>query len=309
MIQKQNCGELAEKLKKVQTLNTDFNLKAGKAVSLDTSREWSEEEKALLAEAVKVGEEIEKLILELDTITFETTVTVTYVCKINKKKETSETITIDFEKKLEYSVTFYKNRHIDLPDNFREVMTDIWNRNVDIIKKTIEEQGFDEVILTPGNLSVPDVHAKMSEGYFATLEGVQFKKSGAFESVVEITNKPRIVLIHKNNARDVSQRLELNKTRNIKASDFIESGQNLTLTDYLIFQRQYFEENNKHLDYPNCVWLPGSVVKNSDANVEFRMVYARWVVDNIDIGRLNVGSEEFNQSYPHVGCRLSQRFV
>ena len=39
---KENCREIVEKLKKVQTLNADFNVKAEIVLSFDTSREWNE---------------------------------------------------------------------------------------------------------------------------------------------------------------------------------------------------------------------------------------------------------------------------
>jgi hypothetical protein len=296
---KQNCAELAEKLKKVQNLNSDFDTKAEKALSFDTSRDWNEEESALITEAGKVGEENEQLLIELEKIIFETNVTATYVCKINKKKETSETITIDFEKKLEYSISFYKTHHIDLPENFREIMTDIWNRNIDIIQKSIEEQGFDEILLIPGNLSVPDVHTKMSEGYTATAKGGWFTDGGSFEGVIEKTTKPRIILIHKNNAQNLYDRPELQKILGQKVEDLIKSGQTLTLTDYLIYQRQFFEETGNRLDKSSRGWTPGSTVKNPGGG--FRVVYADW-----GDSRLLMHAGDPDGSNSRVGCRLSR---
>ena len=303
MNQKQNCGELAEKLKKVQTLNTDFNVKAEKALSFDTSREWNEEETTLIAEAGKVSEEIERQILELEKSIGPDSISAMYICKDKdddeNDTETSETISIDFEKKLEYSVTFYKNHHIDLPDNFREIMTDIWNRNVDVIKKSIEEQGFDEILLIPGNLSVPDVHTKMSEGYTATSKSGWFDEGGSFEGVIEKTTGPRIILIHKNKAQNLEDRPELKKTLGQKAEDLIKSDQTFTLTDYIIFQRQFFEETGNHLDESGWTWTPGSTVKNPGGG--FRVVIAVWRG-----GRLGVYADDPDDSSSRVGCRLSR---
>ena len=299
MNNKQNCGELVEKLKQVQTLNIDFNLKAEKAVSFDTSREWNDEEKALIAEAVKVGEEIEKLIFELEKSIEPISVTATYAHKDWNNVETSETITIDFEKKLEYSVTFYKNHHIEIPDNFREIMSDIWSRNIDVIKKSIEEQGFDEILLIPGDTSVADLNLKMSEGYAETYQSENFKAGGSFEGVIEKTKEPRIVLIHKNNAQKLRDRPEFQKTLGQKAEDLIKSGQTLTLTDYLIYQRQFFEETGNHLDESGWTWTPGSTVKNPGGG--FRVVIAVWRG-----GRLGVYADDPDDSSSRVGCRLSR---
>jgi hypothetical protein len=302
MNNKQNCGELVEKLKQVQTLNIDFNLKAEKAVSFDTSREWNDEEKALIAEAVKVGEEIEKLIFELEKSIEPISVTATYAHKDWNNVETSETITIDFEKKLEYSVTFYKTHHINLPENFREIMTDIWDRNIDVIQKTIEEQGFDEILLVPGGLSVPVVHAKMSEGYQTTKEWGGFTDGGSFEGVAEKTTGPRIILIHKNNAQNLEDRPELKKTIRETAGSFIQSGQTLTLTDYLIYQRQYFEETGKHLDELTYAWLPGSIVPKPGGG--FRVVFADW-----DGAELDVRADDSGDWHSLLGCRLSRCLI
>jgi hypothetical protein len=296
---KQNCGELMDKLKKVQNLNVDFNVKAEKVLLLDTSRDWGEEETTLIAEMGKVEEEIDRLILELDKIIFETTVTATYNRKDENHVEMSEIITIDFEKKLEYSVNFYRNHNIDLPENFRDIMTDIWNRNIDVFQKTIEEQGFDEILLIPGNVSVPDVHNKMSKGYFATSKGVWFDEGGSFEGVIEKTTKPRIILIHKIIAHNLYDRPGLEKTLEKNADSFINSGQTLTLIDYLIYQRQYFEETGKHLDESSRAWIPGSTVKNLGGG--FGVVDVGW-----DGDRLYVDADDPSGSVLGFGCRLSR---
>ena len=306
MNQKQNCGELAEKLKKVQTLNTDFNVKAEKALSFDTSREWNEEETTLIAEAGKVSEEIERQILELEKSIGPDSISAMYICKDKNDDgsdvETSEaiSITIDFEKKFEYSVTFYKNHHIDVPENFRVIMTDIWNRNIDVIQKSIEEQGFDEILLIPDTLSVPDVHNKMSEGYQTTKTSSSFEKGGSFDGVIEKTTRPRIILIYKNRAQNLTDRPELEKTIHDKnAYSFINSGQTLTLTDYLIYQRQFFEETGEHLDDLAYTWLPGSTVPKPGGG--FRVVRADWYV-----GGLSVDAAVPDDSDSYLGCRLSR---
>jgi hypothetical protein len=302
---KQNCGELVEKLKKVQTLNADFNAKAGKALSFDTSRDWNEEESALITEAGKVGEENEQLLIELEKSIGPDSISAMYICKDKNDDgsdvETSEaiSITIDFEKKLEYSVTFYKNHHIEIPDNFREIMSDIWSRNIDVIKKSIEEQGFDEILLIPGDTSVADLNLKMSEGYAETYQSENFKAGGSFEGVIEKTKEPRIVLIHKNNAQKLRDRPEFQKTLGQKAEDLIKSGQTLTLTDYLIYQRQFFEETGNHLDESGWTWTPGSTVKNPGGG--FRVVIAVWRG-----GRLGVYADDPDDSSSRVGCRLSR---
>jgi hypothetical protein len=297
---KENCREIVEKLKKVQTLNADFNVKAEIVLSFDTSREWNEKETALIAEAGKVSEEIEKHILELEKSIGPDSISATYTHKDENGVETSETITIDFEKKLEYSVTFYKTHHIDLPDNFREIMTDIWSRNIDVIQKSIEEQGFDEILLIPGDLYIPDVHAKMSKGYSTTDIKPRLHSRASFEIVIEKIKEPHIILIHKKNAQNLKDRPELKGTLDKTVNNLIKSGQTLTLTDYLIYQRQFFEETGKHLDDTgNFPWIPGSTLKGPDDG--FIVVQA---------GANGSGGLGLNATSPATnsvggGCRLS----
>ncbi len=232
---------------------------------------------------------------------FETVISAEYKTKDEKGKEKVENIEIDFEKKLEYSMLFYKENGIKVPVNFAEIMIDIWERNMDEMQKSIEKGGFDEAILVPGGLSISDVHTKMSTGYAETYKGSYFTDGGSFEGVTEKTTGPRIILIHKNNAQNLRDRPELKKTLGMKAGDLIKSGEKLSLIDYLIFQKQYLESTKKHLDEDGWTWLSGSTVKNPAGGV--RVVLASW----LGVG-LYVDADDPGDPNPPFGCRLSRCF-
>ena len=168
------------------------------------------------------------------------------------KKEKKETITLDIEKKLEDFLSFYKKTNIDLPPNFEETIKDIWERNQDEIKEAIEQKGFNEILVIPGNVPLLELSEKMKMGneYFT---GSNFDEGGGFEKALsENTDKPRIVLVH--NTQNLEDRPELLATKNIKGKD-VNLKETPTLEDYLIFQRKYFEDTQKHLDEKGWTWL------------------------------------------------------
>jgi MoxR-like ATPase len=221
-----------------------------------------------------------------------------YKRKDEKGKVVKENIEIDFQEKLDSAVDFYKKHGIKLPADFTEQIQDIWQRNVDSMKEAIEKQGFDEVLFVPSGLAVPDLHTKMSAGYIKTYQGSNFESNGSFSGVKEKTTESRIILIHKNNAQNLANRPELKETLGKTAESFVKSGEAFTLTDYLIYQKKYFEETGKHLDVDGWTWLPGSRVGSL-------VVCADW---RPGVGRLGVSADAPGDSYPIVGCRPSRCF-
>jgi MoxR-like ATPase len=221
-----------------------------------------------------------------------------YKRKDEKGKVVKENIEIDFQEKLDSAVDFYKKHGIKLPADFTEQIQDIWQRNVDSMKEAIEKQGFDEVLFVPSGLAVPDLHTKMSAGYIKTYQGSNFESNGSFSGVKEKTTESRIILIHKNNAQNLANRPELKETLGKTAESFVKSGEAFTLTDYLIYQKKYFEETGKHLDVDGWTWLPGSRVGSY-------VVCAYWDPDD---GQLSVHANTPGSSYPFIGCRPSRCF-
>ena len=164
-----------------------------------------------------------------------------------------ESISLDIEEKLEEFILFYQQSNIDLPPNFEEDIKEIWGRNENQIKESIEQNGFDDILLMPQNMSLPDLHSKMTDGYTTTYEGSNFTSGGSFTGAKsQNVDKPRIVLVHK--TQNLQDRPELAKTLNVKVQD-LNLDQILTLEDYLVFQRKYFKETGKHLDEVGLTWL------------------------------------------------------
>ena len=227
-----------------------------------------------------------------------------YSHKDEKGKEVKETIELDFEKSLESYQAFYEKHKIKLAEDFGETMQDIWERNREALTEQVEKYGFDEMILVPGGLSVPEIHAQMSEGYNPTYESSNFKEGGSFAGVKEKTEADRIVLIHRKGAESPKDHPLLKETLGKMAEDLIKSAEALTLTDYLVFQKKFFEETGSHIDSKHkdgnyyWTWLPGS--KSGS-----RVPDARW--DPGD-GQLVVSAGGADVSRSNLGCRLSRSF-
>ena len=165
-----------------------------------------------------------------------------------------ENITFSIEEKLEEYIAFYKKTKLNLPPNFEDNIKEIWENNIDEIQKVIQENGFNEMLLLPGNIPLTELNTKMTEGYNTTWESDNFKKDGGSFAGAKSKNvdKMRIVLVHK--TQNLKDRPELKQTLNIKGQD-LKRDQILTLEDYLIFQKKYFKETGEHLDADGWTWL------------------------------------------------------
>ncbi len=229
-----------------------------------------------------------------------------YSYKDKEGKEKEKTITFDFEILLESQRAFYLKHSIELPSDFDETMSDIWDRNEEAITQEIKVNGFDELLMIPGDLDLPTLHTKMSVGYNATYEGSNFKTGGSFAGVRE-EKKPRLVLVHNTaNLNDAP----VFGAPGIQAKDIMEENQ-LTLTDWLIWQRMFFDGKGEHPDDWNkksATWLPGSTipVDPTDPSKGFRVVDANWAPS---VGRLVVSASDASDSNPFLGCRLSRSFL
>ncbi len=208
--------------------------------------------------------------------------------------ERQEVITLDLEVKLQEFLSFYQKTHIDLPTDFEDTIRDIWTRNYDDIQSAIEQNGFDDLLIVPGNISISDLKEKMTmeQGYFT---GSNFDEGGGFAGAQsQNTDKPRILLVHK--AQNLKDRPELASTLNIKGKD-VNLDHILTLEDSLIFQRKYFEETQKHLDEVGWIWLGTT----SGA----RLVCSNW---NPGYRRLVVSADDLAHQLDNLGARSSRCF-
>lgn len=206
-----------------------------------------------------------------------------------------EDITFDIEKSFAEYIAFYKKTKLDLPPNFEDNIKEIWENNIDEIQKAIQENGFNEMLLIPGNIPLTDLNTKMTEGYKETWESGNFEEGGSFAGAKsQNVDKARIVFAHK--TQNLEDRTELKKTLNVKGQD-VKMDQTLTLEDYLIFQRKYFEETNQHLDENGWTWL---ATKSGS-----RLVYANW-----DPGdeQVDVDADDLDFQGEHLGARPSRSF-
>ena len=209
----------------------------------------------------------------------------------DKKKET---ITLDIEAKLEEFTDFYNKTKLDLPRDFEETIKDIWEKNQTEIQESIEQNGFDDLLVVPGNISLQDLaeKMKMGKGYY---ESGNFTSGGSFSGAVsKNVDKPRIILVHK--TKELTDRPELASTFNIKGQD-VKLDKALTLEDYIIFQRKYFAETGKHLDEKKYTWLA--------TKAGTRLVISDW---NPDDGKLYVYAFGLEVQVGHLGVRPSRSF-
>jgi len=231
-------------------------------------------------------------------------ISATYTRRDNKK----ETITLDLEQKLQEFTDFYNKTKLDLPLNFEETIKDIWENNQTEIQEAIEQNGFDDLLIVPGNIPLADLaeKMKMGKGYY---EGGNFKSGGSFAGAVsQNVDKPRIILYHHTETLSkISQRTGLDVHLNITGTDvekLFKSNPNnylSTLEDFLILERKYFEDTGKHLsdwNNKNAHWLPGT-------KAGARLVRSSW-----DSGRdgLYVGASDLDYRDDGLGVRPSRSF-
>jgi hypothetical protein len=205
-----------------------------------------------------------------------------------------ETITLDFEAKLQDFISFYQKTNIDLPADFEDTIRDIFNNNQEKIIEAIEQNGFDELLILPGNVPLTELKDKltMESGYY---EGSNFKEGGSFAGAVsQNADKIRLVLVHK--TQNLKDRPELKQTLNIKGQD-VKLDQALTLEDYIVFQKKYFEETGKHLDEVGWTWLA--------TKAGARLVYSLWVPD---ARKLLVDARGLGAQRGDLGVRPSRCF-
>jgi hypothetical protein len=305
--------ELEKRIKDVEEGRADLQDAITEA---ERSKDWSKVSllenilKSKLASAKTAQRNLEGRVEEL-------TISAEYKYKNKNGKEIAETIELDFETEISSMIDLYKRNGIEVPVDFKEQMQSLWEKNADAMTEAVAEKGFDQVLFIPENLpKLKDLEAKMTAGY----EKEKGNKTYWYTNVDNITETvrsgTRIILVHK--APDLTAHPELNKTlgkeyggekengKDNKAEDFIKDGQSLTLSEYLILQRDVFEKTGVHLDskktpdgnYIYWTWLPGSRVGSS-------VVDAYW---NPDDGRLNVYADTPGSSYPIFGCRPSRCF-
>ena len=167
------------------------------------------------------------------------------------KVERTEQITLNIEQKLNEYISFYKKHNLEVTDDFEEQIKEIWNNNLDEIEKEIEAHGFNEIILIPPTTDLPDLAKKMKDAKY--WESDNFKEGGSFKKA-QSQNQDKIRLILTHNTQNLKYHPELAQTLNIKGQD-VPLDTTLSLEEYLILSKKYFEETGKHLDKDGWIWL------------------------------------------------------
>jgi hypothetical protein len=252
----------------------------------------------------------ERVQRELSGETLTLTISADYTYKDAEGKEIIENIEIDFDKKLALAMKFYVDHKIAVPADFETQMTDIWERNSGVMQEQIEKFGFDEILIIPAGIKLDEaLDQEMTKGYKKkdgtagepTYWGV--KKE---EIVSSRGSTNRIIMVHKNKAKDLYNTPDtfpiLKETLGKKAGSF-KSEEGLTIEEYFLFQRLYYEETGQNLDEKGYTWLPGSRMGTEAGS---RVLYAFW-----DPGRARVGVRAYSpgNSRDAIGCRLSRCFA
>ena len=219
--------------------------------------------------------------------------------------ETQETITLNIEEKLESFIDFYEKLGLPIPQNFEDEIKDIWQRNAENIQGAIEEGGFDDILIIPGNIPLAELAEKMKMGNGYYFYQMQEDFSDAKSVGVD---KSRIILFHKATLPEVQKKTGLDVHLGITGGDaekLIEKNPDdylCTLEDFLIFERKGFEDTGKHLsDYTenSAQWLPRTKVGS-----RFVGSYL-----NSSDGKLGVSANDADGSDDYLGCRPSRYFM
>jgi hypothetical protein len=260
-----------------------------------------DERKRIAQKTMETGmERVEKIKGQIDSTdplpqtNTEIEATYTYTDPQTKKSESPEHITISLESSLASYTSLYAKTGIDLPPDFESTITDIWSRNHLDIQQAIEQHGFNDILIIPGNIPLTTLADKMKMEN-GTYEYSNFKDAGGFASATsQHTDTPRIILVHK--AQNLTDHPELASTRNTKGQD-VDQPNTLTLPDYLIFQRAYYEETQKHLDVEGWTWLATTAGS--------RLVHAYWSPDGRE---LSLYASDLGNLSSSLGVRPSRSF-
>ena len=257
-------------------------------------------------EAKRLKEKIEKEIADLEeVVTYVGEISVKYKYKYEEGEETVETIEIDFEFKLQDFISFYKKTKLDLPPNFEADIREIWYNNLTEIEQSIKENGFNDMLIIPGNIPLTDLAEKMNMQNGYSLDEYLSK------IVSQKVDKPRIILFHNFNHLysliDITKKTGLNVHLDItgaKAKKLYKNNPEnylSTIEDAIIMERKYFEETGGHFsrDRNNSAnWLPGSTVGA-------RLVNSYW---RSDFNQFRVLVDDLTVHYNYLGVRPVRYF-
>ncbi|MFZ3030067.1 MAG: hypothetical protein WA095_03715, partial [Minisyncoccia bacterium] len=216
-----------------------------------------------------------------------------------------EIITLDIEAKLQDFVSFYQKTKVNLPPDFEDTIHDIWERSQTEIEQAVEQNGFDGILLVPGDIPLADLaeKMKMENGYYF------YQVKNDFSDITsQKVEKSRIILFHHvDSLTEITQKTGLDVHLNITGAEaqklYQTNPENYlsTIEDALVLERKYFEETGKHLSdwtTKSAQWLPGS--KSGS-----RLVNSRW---DPGTGELAVSASDLDYQRTDLGARPSRSF-
>jgi hypothetical protein len=216
----------------------------------------------------------------------------------------------EFKETIKSFKEFYAKHNINIPPDFENKASEIYLRNKTEIERQKQLEGYDQILIIPNNL--PDtetLHQVTTAGYSATYQSGNFDTGGSFAGAQPVNpteqGQFRLVLVH--NVQEVDNHPTLQKTLGKSVDDLAtmtdRSGQKvegLSLPEYLIFQRYYFDQNQKHLDETKYTWLP----KTKMTNGLFPLCHF-----NLDGGGLRANAFLPSYAFGIRGCRLSRSYL
>ena len=250
----------------------------------------------------------------------------------NPETAVEQNIEINFEQILAEQKNFYQT-HLGLELDENEIRL-VWQKNYAEIKKEIEICGYDTAIIIPDNLPGEDeLNQKLIEPMpdaAGTYQDGSINSGGSFAGVKNIEKGKYRILLTKgekdmNSTQDPLLKATLNKNifqltslsektveamiaqeqplpinfeANINGQKIQISAEGLSLKEYMLFQRMYFDKNQKHLDEDGWTWLTKSLAGS-------RVVHASWYPD---FRRLRVRAFDPGYAASLLGVRLSRSF-
>ncbi|MFZ5364582.1 MAG: hypothetical protein ACOZBH_00005 [Patescibacteria group bacterium] len=237
-----------------------------KLLNIDQALELLEEAERIVdqMEAIKAGkvliDDLEKIIDEKKE----------GVDEIRALTPEGKEVKFELREQLEYWRNFYKEAGVDWAELPEEIK--ITEEQAKEIERLIEELGFDKMMIIPAGLTgkvgkdgkdenYVKLHEKMSADYNDTYQDPNFEAGGGFEGLRNKSNGLRIIVTKEvQNLKDN----ELFKQTLGKSVDdlegkkgiFVEKGvRGIDTATYLVWQREYFKRNKKHLDEVGWTWL------------------------------------------------------
>ncbi|MDP1689028.1 MAG: hypothetical protein Q8L47_02770 [bacterium] len=221
---------------------------------------------------------------------------------------TKESISLNLDTKLQGFLSFYKKTKVDLTPDFEDSISDIWDRNQKDIEKAVEQNGFDDVLIIPGDISLTELaeRMKMEDGYYI---GVNLDENGSFAGIIsQNVDKPRIILFHHiDTLPEITKQTGIDIHLNITGTEaqklYLTNPKNYlsTLEDAIILERKYYEDTKKHLsDWKNksAQWLPGSEAGSRSVCSRWSAAYLKYYVNTYSSESRNV----------HLGVRPARYF-